>query len=245
MMTTDILCKNCNQPVQNKYCSHCGQKTSTARISFAHLFHELIHGIFHIDHGFLFTARELLIRPGIMVKNYLAGHRVRYFNPFTFCVIIGGVNAYLLQKVHWQGLFIDLDILNKKDVHQEVWNVSLKYFTYRLLLSIPFLSLVTYFFYYKKHYLFIEHLIANTYLRAEFWLFMIISEPMELLGNVHEMAVVTRLIFLAGGITYMGWAYAGLFGGPLTARSFGKGIFVALTGTLLEMAMMNILIRFF
>ena len=242
---TETLCKNCHHPVQDNYCSHCGQKTSTARFSFGQLFHELIHGVFHVDHGILFTAKELLVRPGTTVKNYLAGERVRYFNPFTFCVIIGGLNAYFLQKVHWQGLFIDLDLLNKQDVNQVVWEGSLKYFTYRLLLSIPVLSVVTYLFYYRR-YLFIEHLIANTYLRAEFWLLMILAEPIELIGHAHQMAVVMRVVFLFAGLLYMGWAYAGLFSeSAFNKRDLLKGFFVALIATLCDMLLMNILIRFF
>jgi Protein of unknown function (DUF3667) len=238
------ICKNCGHPAHEKYCSACGQKTATARFSFTQLFHDLAHGLLHLNHGILFTTKELLFRPGPTLKNYLAGQRVRYFNPFAFCVIIGGMNAYFLQKVHWQGIFVDMDIFKKQDVNHEIWDISLKYFTYRLLLSIPVLSLITFLFYYRKHLIFIEHVVANTYLRSEFWLLMIISEPIELLGNTHHIAVIMRLIILFTGLVYMGWAYAGLFNNlPPTKIQVLKGFLVSLAATGLDIFLVNILTR--
>ncbi len=241
----DVVCKNCGFSVENKYCSHCGQKTATARFSFKSLLHELIHGLFHVDHGLLFTARELLLRPGKMLKEYLAGHRVRYFNPFTFCLIIGGLDALLLQKIHWSGIFIDLDILEKQEINQYVWDASLKYFAYRLLLSVPVISMITLLFYRKSHYNFVEHLIANSYLRGEFWLLMLFLIPFQFL-KLHTVAVIFRLLFLLAACMYLGWAFAGLYSVPaLTKKSIVKGFAVAFIATLSDMAVMYMLVRLF
>ena|SRR5450631_742653 len=111
---------------------------------------EFLHGFYHFDHGLLFTARELALRPGRTIRNYLRGKRVTYFNPFTFILVLGGINALLLKKLHWQSFFIELGMLDKNAINQAIWDSSLEHFTIRLLLSIPIYSLITFFFLFQK-----------------------------------------------------------------------------------------------
>jgi len=75
-----------------------------------HLLHDFVHGSFILITVFLYGKR-LAQNPGKMLKEYLGGHRIRYFNPFTFILLIGGLSAFLLPKVHWHSYFIDLALL--------------------------------------------------------------------------------------------------------------------------------------
>ena len=235
-------CKNCNNAVENNFCSHCGQKTSTARFTMKHLFHDFVHGFFHIDHGIFYTIKQLALNPGRMLRNYLRGHRVRYFNPFTFILIVGGLSAFLLPKIHWTSYFIDIGIIVPKSVNQDVWNSSLKHFSIRLLLGIPLYALATKCFYYKRNFNFSEHLIANTFIRAELSFFMILLAPEELFLHSADHFGIYKTAIVVGMMLYVAWAYAGLFDERVTFLTLSKGFLVILIAIFAEMITMNLVI---
>src|SRR5690554_1532610 len=99
-------CLNCDSLTNGKYCSNCGQKTNTHRITFQHfVFHDIMHGVFHFEKGMLFTAKQALLRPGKAVLDYIHGKRVNYYNIFYFILLLIGINLFL-------GLYYD--VLEKK-----------------------------------------------------------------------------------------------------------------------------------
>lgn len=79
-----VECLNCGQPLTGKenYCSYCGQKNSTKKLSFKHFISQLFSGFFSYDSRFWLTFIPLLIKPGIVSKKYIEGKRSRYVNPF-------------------------------------------------------------------------------------------------------------------------------------------------------------------
>ena len=236
------FCKNCNTPVDNKFCPACGQKTSVSRFTMKHLFHDFVHGFFHVDHGLFYTAKKLAQNPGKMLRDYLRGHRIKYFNPFTFILLVGGLSAFLLPKVHWHSYFIDIGIIVKKSVDQDLWNSSLKHFSIRLLLGIPLYALVTKIFYYRKNYNFSEHLIANTFIRAELSFGMLVIAPFELFWNSVDSFVIIKTALMIGMMLYVAWAYAGLFDERITLISLAKGFIVIFIAIVAEMTILNLVI---
>jgi hypothetical protein len=93
-----IPCKNCQQPVAEKFCPRCGQKASVARITLKRFFIDLPHAVFHLDSGFLFNVWELFKRPGIAIREYLGGKRKPFYHPASYLVIALIVN-YLVVKI--------------------------------------------------------------------------------------------------------------------------------------------------
>ena len=237
-----MICKNCGRAAIDLFCPHCGQKTTVSRFTIGHLMREFLHGFYHFDHGLLFTARELALRPGRTIRNYLRGKRVTYFNPFTFILVLGGINALLLKKLHWQSFFIELGMLDKNAINQAIWDSSLEHFTIRLLLSIPIYSLITFFFYFKKRYTFTEHIVANTYLRGELNLFMILMEPFLLIFQNHSYLMIAKFILATLLVIYTGWSYAGIFNETFKKTGFLKGFLVAFLATSLELVALNLII---
>lgn len=100
-MTTNN-CLNCGKLLEDKYCSGCGQKADTHRITFKNfIFHDVLHGTFHIDKGILFTAKEALVRPGQAALDYIAGKRKRYYNVFYLILITIAVLFFLRNIDHY------------------------------------------------------------------------------------------------------------------------------------------------
>lgn len=85
-------CLNCNATTTGKFCANCGQKTDTHRITFGHfLAHDLLHGVFHLERGILFTLKEAFVRPGKAALDYISGKRIRYYNVFYLSLILIGL----------------------------------------------------------------------------------------------------------------------------------------------------------
>ena len=88
-------CLNCNFDVDNKFCPSCGQKTDTHRIVMKHfVMHDLLHGVWHLEKGILFTLKETIIRPGQAALDYINGKRVRYYNVFYLALLVIGLNIF-------------------------------------------------------------------------------------------------------------------------------------------------------
>ena len=84
-------CSNCSAVISEnaKWCSACGQSAHIHRFNFHHILHEFFHALTHADKGFLYLLKELAIRPGKVLLEYIIeGKRKKYFNPFTFLMII-------------------------------------------------------------------------------------------------------------------------------------------------------------
>jgi hypothetical protein len=94
-------CLNCNKPFTERelFCSSCGQRTTTHRFSLKSIFaHDFVHAIFHLDRGFFSTLKNLFLQPGTVVKEFLDGKRVKYFNYFTMILILITVGHLLSLK---------------------------------------------------------------------------------------------------------------------------------------------------
>lgn len=93
------FCLNCSHEITKNYCANCGQKADTHRITFKHFVaHDLLHGIWHIERGMLFTIKEALIRPGQAALDYISGKRIRYYNVFYLCLILIGLSALVMHS---------------------------------------------------------------------------------------------------------------------------------------------------
>lgn len=90
-------CLNCDFSIDNKFCPSCGQKTDTHRIVMKHfIMHDLLHGVWHLEKGILFTLKETIIRPGQAALDYVRGKRIRYYNVFYLSLLVIGLNVILL-----------------------------------------------------------------------------------------------------------------------------------------------------
>lgn len=92
---TDKNCLNCEKELVGDFCFGCGQKANTHRITFKNfIFHDLLHGTFHIDRGILYTAKQAFTRPGKAALDYISGKRKRYYNVFYLILITIGLMLF-------------------------------------------------------------------------------------------------------------------------------------------------------
>ncbi|TWF35683.1 uncharacterized protein DUF3667 [Chitinophaga polysaccharea] len=84
-------CLNCGTEVPERYCTHCGQENTVQHETFGHLVGHFVADIFHYDSQFLTTLKALIIKPGFLTREYMAGRRVRYVNPIKLYVFVSFV----------------------------------------------------------------------------------------------------------------------------------------------------------
>ena len=79
-------CKNCNAKIDQNYCPNCGQAAKVKRIDGQYIIHEIEH-VLHFDRGILFTIKELFIKPGESVRNFILENRFRLVKPIVFIIV--------------------------------------------------------------------------------------------------------------------------------------------------------------
>lgn len=74
-------CSNCATPLQGSYCHHCGQQQGTSIRNVFSLIQEFFGEIGNWDSRVIRTLVPLLIRPGFLSQEYVAGRRAPYVPP--------------------------------------------------------------------------------------------------------------------------------------------------------------------
>lgn len=176
-----MKCKNCNSIVRKNFCSSCGQNTRVGKINYKSVVQELFQAVFYIRNGFLFTLKELFLRPGSTIRAYLDGQRKRYFKPVVYVIILSsfyylsirliGENTWLenvvAEKMEDVDNSVNISIEKEKVVVPELFIWLSKNYTYLILLSIPLFSLASWiaFWHFKVNYF--EHFVINLYITGQ------------------------------------------------------------------------------
>lgn len=164
----ETSCLNCGAVYTGNFCTKCGQKARTHRISFATLAHEIPHSLLHLDKGFFFTLKELTIRPGKAVREYLAGKRVNHFPPLAYLVLWGTINSFLFHLGH-----ADVSITPGL-LFPQMSMLFVKYPALMFCSLIPFISFWSWLFNRHTGYNYWENFVLNTYLVAQFIVFYLL-----------------------------------------------------------------------
>lgn len=101
------VCANCQTPGADIYCGHCGQRLDTHIHSVWHFASEATEVLTHADSRVWNTLRPLLLKPGFLSKEFFAGRRARYLQPFRLYLILSVVFlllASLLGEKHNTGI---------------------------------------------------------------------------------------------------------------------------------------------
>lgn len=157
----NMICLNCGNSYEGNFCPSCGQKAATKRLKFGEMVNNFLNSFVGGDNVFMNTSRDLVVRPGHMVRNYLLGKRIKYYNPlqmFVFTLTVYAIVSYVLNissSIFDEMTTFDLDLAgdNKNQVITSFISDSLnKLFSNKLygtLFSIIF-AIPSYHFFFRK-----------------------------------------------------------------------------------------------
>ena len=222
-------CPNCSTPLRetDRFCARCGQKTHQHRFNLPHIFHEFFHAFTHADKGVLMLIRDLALRPGRVLREYIVEFkRARYFNPFTLLLLVLGFALFINSVVkpytsratlQTTGATFKIEqngpataqhsaaVARQRQVSEWIE----KRYNWMHLASLPITSLVFWLFYRRLHYA--EHLVAQIVLAGFYMLVSILLLLLALVPSLRQLAVNSGPLLLHAG--YLTWAYGQFMGG--------------------------------
>jgi hypothetical protein len=77
--------------VGERFCTHCGQENLEPKESVGHLVRHFFEDITHFDGKFFVTLKDLIVRPGFLTREYVAGKRMTYLNPIRMYIFISAI----------------------------------------------------------------------------------------------------------------------------------------------------------
>jgi hypothetical protein len=182
-MTT--ICKNCNNHFQGHFCNNCGQPAETAKISIHFLWHDLQHGLLHLDKGILYTSKELFTRPGHSIREFIEGKRVKHFKPISLVLVLAGILGLLYHFFHISilegSVVVTSSDKNGNEYIKAFKNISdwiTEHYAIVTIIQLPVFALCTFMVFRKVHYNFTEHLVLNSFLTGQKLIYHIILFPL-------------------------------------------------------------------
>lgn len=215
-----MICKNCQNEFTGNYCNQCGQSSRVRRLDFQFLMDQIWDGIFQINRGFFYTAKELTLRPGTTIRHILAGHRVQHFKSLSFLILCATiyvlVNYLLGHDTFLNDFFVGFQSgaeENEKQTSQsEIFEWIGNNQVYSYLILIPIFSIASFVAFYKSGYNYVEHLVINLYIGG---IQMLIYFLFSLVVHMHSGLVTLPLLL---GFAFNIWSYFQIFQNLSTTR---------------------------
>lgn len=141
-------CANCANEVNAKYCPNCGQAAEVKRIDGHYLVHEVQH-VLHLEQGILYTVKELLVRPGKSIRDYLLVNRNRLVKPILFIIVTSLFYSVVNHYFHIESGYGDFQPPVKSAVFT-IWAWVQGHYGYANIIMGIFIALWTKLFF-RKH----------------------------------------------------------------------------------------------
>lgn len=88
-------CANCGTPLLGDHCYACGQPVKGLVRHFSSLVGDFLDSVFEWDGRLPRTVAPLLLKPGYLTTQYLAGHRIRYVSPFRLFFFLAVLTFFI------------------------------------------------------------------------------------------------------------------------------------------------------
>ncbi|MES2560150.1 MAG: DUF3667 domain-containing protein [Bacteroidota bacterium] len=169
----NTICKNCAFTFDGKYCNQCGQTGETHRLNFHFVWHDIQHGIFHVDKGILYSISQLFMRPGHTIREFIDGKRVKHFKPLSMVVILATIYGLMSHYFHVENpgpvrlTTGSTPSAEELSFYTKMLDWIETHYALTTLLALPFFAFGTFIAFKKQGYNFIEHMVLNAFLSAQ------------------------------------------------------------------------------
>ena len=97
-------CATCGTRFEGNYCPRCGQSVKIGRYSFKKAF-LLFLDVWGVgNRGMFRSIRDLILRPGYMIRDYLTGMQMAYFPPFKMLFLLCTLAFLVDSGLNMQGV---------------------------------------------------------------------------------------------------------------------------------------------
>jgi hypothetical protein len=224
VIAAPVACANCGTAVELHYCPNCGQKHAEGRLHMGHLFSEFAHNYLGTDSGFFFTVREMLVRPGHAINEFLDGKRRPYLKPVQFYLLLLTLFFVVSELLNVNplemgnqvnrdlGIQPGVEVTSGKKYQRlmEVLATNMKVIFSLLLLV---LALTLKLLYRKKPYTFTELLVFSLYIYGVSYLFSCVLAFLMVMQLPHAVHATLNAAVYGLSAVYVVWAIRQFYGG--------------------------------
>ena len=107
MLQEEHDCATCSTHYTGNYCPRCGQSASIGRYSFKNAILLFLNVWGLGNRGMFRTLRDLIFRPGFMIRDYLSGMQMAYFPPFKMLFLLTALSVIVAHGVNLRGRTVD------------------------------------------------------------------------------------------------------------------------------------------
>ena len=117
---TASACVSCGAELRGRYCSECGEQRFVRHaLTLRHFVEHAFEAVTHVDGTIFRTLRSLIIRPGELTADYVAGRRKIWLAPVQLFLILNVV-YFVAHALHgWNTLTTDLRTHMRGTYHRE------------------------------------------------------------------------------------------------------------------------------
>ncbi|MFY0602684.1 MAG: DUF3667 domain-containing protein [Flavobacteriaceae bacterium] len=204
-------CKNCGEKVERQFCGHCGQKSNIDRINLSNFLNEVSESVFQINRGLLFTLKELLVRPGDSIRDFINGKRKKHFKPIAY-VLTFSTLYFLISSLAGENTWMNDLISGFSNASSDIGSTMEippvltwlgKNFAYATLLLIPIFSLASYVSFLGLGTNYLEHIVINSYITGQQAIFYSVFIIIKLFFDSKILEAIPVLF----SVSYAFWAY--------------------------------------
>ena len=192
-------CANCSSPLSGVYCSQCGQRDLDLERPFRKIAGEFLEETFDIDGPVFRTLGALLLRPGVLTRDYLDGHRKRYTSPVRLYLVISVLFFVVTAWVAGKGFLLsEGQTLDTHAAGQE--RLFSDYVPQLMFLLLPVFALLLKVAFRQRTYF--HHLIHALHLHSAAYIVLGIMMPLEQTSAWIVLTVIAQLLLLAYLLAY-------------------------------------------
>ncbi|MCF6308781.1 MAG: DUF3667 domain-containing protein [Flavobacteriaceae bacterium] len=197
-------CKNCNAKINQNYCPNCGQPTKLKRINGQYILSE-IGSVLNFDKGILFTIKELLLRPGQSIRNFVLDDRNRLVKPVIFIIVTSLIYSLINHFFHIEEGYMKFEETKQSTTgHIFIWVQD--HYGYANIIMGIFIVLWIKLFFRKYNYNFFEILILLCFIMGIGMLIFSIFAIFKVLTHIDLMQIASIV-----SVLYSAWAIGQFF----------------------------------
>lgn len=220
-MTT---CSNCKTEINQNYCPQCGQASKLKRIDAHYIQHEIEH-VLHLEKGIFYTIRELFLRPGKNVREFISENRNRLVKPIIFIIVSSLIYSIISHFFHVEDGH-PAPVETKRTAVAAISEWVQNHYGYANIIMGVFIALWLKLFFRKHRYNFFEVLILLCFVMGMGMLLLAVVAIIEGICKSHLLGILGIIPFM-----YCSWAI-GQFYGEKKFGSYVKAFFAYLLGVI-------------
>ena len=222
------ICTNCNFEITEKYCSNCGQAATLKRIDKHYISHEVQH-LLHFEKGLFYTIKQLLLRPGLTVREFIDENRSKHMKPFPFLILTSVLYTVIAHFFHADEIYNEREkLLFESSAVGDIQHWVQTHYGYANIFMGIFIAMCVRLFFRKYKYNFFEITVLICFVMGQGMLFLTFEALF--VGLITKQAFI--FILTAVSLIYPTWAI-GQFFDKRKISSYIKAMFAYLLGYLL------------